>query len=68
MKKKLRTVFLICFAVLFAALCVPASAPAADAKEVELKFDGRPKVGETYVISVNSRQVRTYRMKLSFCL
>ena len=64
MKKKLSTVFLICFAVLFAALCVPASAPAADAKEVELKFDGRPKVGETYVISVNSRQVRTYRMKL----
>ena len=64
MKKHLRTVFLICFAVLLAALCVPASAPAADVKEVELKFDGRPKVGETYVISVNSRQVRTYRMKL----
>lgn len=64
MKKRLRTVFLFFFAVLFAALCVPASAPAADAKEVELKFDGCPKVGETYVISVNSRQVRTYRMKL----
>ena len=64
MKKKLRTAFLICFAVLLAALCIPVPAPAADAKEVELKFDGRPKVGETYVISVNSRQVRTYRMKL----
>ena len=64
MMKQLRTVFLICLAVLLAALCVPPAAPAADAKEVELKFDGRPKVGETYVVSVNTRQVRTYRMKL----
>ena len=64
MMKKLRTVFLICLAVLFAALAVPPSAPAADAKEVELKFDGRPKVGEPYQIYVNSKQVRTYRMKL----
>ena len=64
MMKKLRTVFLLCLTVLFGALVVPPDAPAADAKAVELKFDGRPKVGETYVISVNSRQVRTYRMKL----
>ena len=64
MMKKLRTVFLICLAVLFAVLAVPPSASAADAKEVELKFDGRPKVGEPYQIYVNSKQVRTYRMKL----
>ena len=33
-------------------------------QEVELHFDGRPKVGEPYLISVNSRRVRTYRMKI----
>ena len=64
MMKQLRTAFLICFAVLLAALCVPPASPAADAKAVELKFDGRPKVGEPYQIYVNSKQVRTYRMKL----
>lgn len=63
---KLRTIILSCCAALLAAgvFLLPASSGAADAKEVELKFDGRPKVGETYVVSVNTRQVRTYRMKL----
>lgn len=63
---KLRTVILSCCAALLAAgvFLLPAPSGAADAKEIELKFDGRPKIGETYVVSVNTRQVRTYRMKL----
>ena len=61
-----RTAKLFCCAVFLTAGLYLFSVPAAakDAKEVELRFDGRPKVGETYVISVNTRQVRTYRMKL----
>lgn len=60
---KLRTAILFCCAALLTAglFLLPASAGAGDA---ELRFDGRPKVGEPYVISVNTRQVRTYRMKL----
>ena len=63
---KLRTAILFCCAVILTAglVLLPALLDAKDAKEVELKFDGRPKVGEPYVISVNTRQVRTYRMKL----
>ncbi|MBO7088877.1 MAG: hypothetical protein J6W70_03140, partial [Lentisphaeria bacterium] len=63
---KLRTTIVFCCAALLTAglLLYPALLEAADAGEVELRFDGKPKVGETYVISVNSRQVRTYRMKL----
>ena len=63
---KLRTAILLCCAALLAAglFLRPALLEAKDAREVELKFDGRPKVGEPYVISVNTRQVRTYRMKL----
>ena len=53
-----------CAALLAAVFLFPAHLDARDAGEVELRFDGRPKVGETYVIAVNSRQVRTYRMKL----
>ena len=60
---KLRTAILFCCAALLTAglFLLPAHAAAKDA---ELRFDGRPKVGEPYVISVNTRQVRTYRMKL----
>ena len=63
---KLRTAILFCCAALLTAGLVPLPAllEAKDAKEVELRFDGRPKVGEPYLISVNTRQVRTYRMKL----
>lgn len=63
---KLRTAILFCCAALLTAslFLLPALLEAKDAKEVELEFDGRPKVGEPYVISVNTRQVRTYRMKL----
>ena len=50
-----------CAAVLAAA--IPAPLPAAG-DEVELRFDGQPKVGEPYQLYVNSKQVRTYRMKL----
>ena len=67
MRKPHPAVPFLCAAFLLAAglfLLHPAPAGAGDAKEVELKFDGRPKAGEPYVISVNSRQVRTYRMKL----
>lgn len=60
---KLRTAIAICFAAFLAALPAP-SLPAADKGEVELRFDGRPKTGEPYLIYVNSKQVRTYRMKL----
>ena len=57
-----RTVILAaCAAILAAAL--PSPLPAAG-DEVELRFDGRPKVGEPYQLYVNSKQVRTYRMKL----
>ena len=61
-----RTAVLFCCAALLTAglFLFPALLEAKDAAEVELQFDGRPKVGETYVISVNSRQERTYRMKL----
>ena len=60
---KLRTAILsLCAALLTAGLfLLPAPA---GAKDAELRFDGRPKLGEPYVISVNTRQVRTYRMKL----
>ncbi len=55
-------VLCFCAALLTAGLfLLPASV---SGKDAELKFDGRPKVGEPYVISVNTRQVRTYRMKL----
>ncbi len=68
MKLRLRTASFLfcCAAVLLTAglFLLPAHLGAKDAKEVELKFDGRPKIGEPYVISVNTRQVRTYRMKL----
>jgi hypothetical protein len=63
---RLRTTIAFCCAALLTAglFLLPALLNAKDAKEVELRFDGRPKVGEPYVISVNTRQVRTYRMKL----
>ena len=63
---RLRTTIVFCCAALLTAglFLLPAHLEAKDAKEVELRFDGRPKVGEPYVISVNTRQVRTYRMKL----
>lgn len=60
---KMRSAIAICCAVLLAALLIPVLS-AADKGEVELRFDGRPKVGETYSLYVNSRRVRTYRMKL----
>ena len=60
---RLRTAILFCCAALLTAGLFLLPAPA-DAGDGELRFDGRPKVGETYVISVNTRQVRTYRMKL----
>ena len=65
MRMKTRAAILCLCAVVLTAggLLLPAFLEAADG-EVELRFDGRPKVGETYLISVNSRQVRTYRMKL----
>ena len=64
MKKQLRTVIRTAF--LCAVFSVPALffLTAADKDEVELRFDGRPKVGEPYQLYVNSKQVRTYRMKL----
>ncbi len=66
---RLRTataVLFCCAAILLTAglFLLPAQLGAKDAREVELRFDGQPKIGETYVISVNTRQVRTYRMKL----
>ena len=63
---KFQTAILFCCAVFLTAglYLLPVPVAARDAKEIELRFDGRPKVGETYVISVNTRQVRTYRMKL----
>ncbi len=65
---RLRTataILFFCAAILTAGLfLLPARLGAKEAKEVELRFDGRPKVGEPYVVSVNTRQVRTYRMKL----
>ncbi len=66
MSNNLRTAVRFCRAALLTAglFLLPAHLEAKDAKEVELRFDGRPKVGEPYVISVNTRQVRTYRMKL----
>ena len=65
MMKPRAAILFFCAAFLSAALfLLSPSAGGKDAKEVELRFDGRPKVGETYVISVNARQVRTYRMKL----
>ena len=62
MKRLFSAVSFFCAALLTAGLFL-LPAPAA-AKDAELRFDGRPKVGEPYVISVNTRQVRTYRMKL----
>ena len=61
-----RTAILFCCAALLAsgALLLSAHLEAGDGKKAELRFDGRPKTGEPYVISVNTRQVRTYRMKL----
>lgn len=66
MRLRTATAIVFCCAALLAAglFLPPARLDAKEAKEVELKFDGRPKVGEPYVISVNTRQVRTYRMKL----
>ena len=66
MRNRICTAFVFCCAVLFSTglFLLPAPIEAKDAKAVELHFDGRPKVGETYVISVNTRQIRTYRMKL----
>jgi len=64
MKKSFRTIIRRAFLCTFFAAAALVFLPAADKGEVELHFDGRPKVGETYVISVNTRQVRTYRMKL----
>ena len=62
MKRLFSAVSFFCAALLTAGLfLLPASV---SGKDVELKFDGRPKIGEPYVIAVNSRQVRTYRMKL----
>lgn len=59
------SILFCCAALLASALfLLPVPAEGKDAKEVELRFDGRPKAGETYVISINTRQVRTYRMKL----
>ena len=60
---KVRTAILFCCAALLTAGLFLLPAPAG-AKDGELRFDGRPKIGETYIISVNTRQVRTYRMKL----
>jgi len=60
---KVRTAMLFCCAALLTAGLFLLPAPAG-AKDGELRFDGRPKIGETYIISVNTRQVRTYRMKL----
>jgi len=64
--RKLHPAVLFCCAAFLAAglFLLPVCLEAKDAGEAELRFDGRPKVGETYVVSVNSRQVRTYRMKL----
>ena len=65
MKKKLRTAASFFCAVLVAVAALPfLTAADKDGKEVELRFDGRPKVGEAYQLYVNSKQVRTYRMKL----
>ena len=62
---KLRTAVAFCLAAALAALLPAPALHAADSgKEVELRFDGRPKIGEPYQLYVNSRQVRTYRMKL----
>ncbi len=63
---RLRAAILFFCAVFLTAdvFLLPGHLEAKDAGEVELHFDGRPKVGEPYVIAVNSRQVRTYRMKL----
>ena len=62
MKRLFSAVSFFCAALLTAGMfLLPASV---SGKDVELKFDGRPKIGESYVIAVNSRQVRTYRMKL----
>ena len=65
MKKKLRTaVPFLCALFASAAALLLLTAADKDGKEVELRFDGRPKVGEAYQLYVNSKQVRTYRMKL----
>ena len=61
--KNRRSIMAICCAALLGAVLPTPVLSAAD-KQVELRFDGRPKVGETYNLYVNSRQVRTYRMKL----
>ena len=53
----------VLFAI-FAALLTTALPAALRAAEDELRFDGQPKVGEPYQFFVNSKQVRTYRMKL----
>ena len=61
---RIRTAIAICLAALPAFLPAPALFAADNGKEVELRFDGRPKAGEPYQLYVNSKQVRTYRMKL----
>ena len=60
---RLRTAILFCCAALLMAGLFLLPAPV-DAGDDELRFDGRPKVGEAYQLYVNSKQVRTYRMKL----
>lgn len=45
-------------------LCVCANpASASDKKAVDLKFDGKARIGETYVLALNSVQSRVYSMK-----
>ena len=63
MKTGFRTAVPFLCAVLSAAALFSPQATGKD-EAVELKFDGRPKVGEPYQLYVNSKQVRTYRMKL----
>ena len=60
---RLRTALLLFCLTFLAASSAPAPLAAGN-DEVELHFDGRPKVGEPYQLYVNSKQVRTYRMKL----
>jgi len=63
MKRQFRSSVLF-FCAVFAAAALFSLCAAGKDDAVELKFDGRPKVGEPYQLYVNSKQVRTYRMKL----
>ena len=53
-----RTALLVFCLIFPAAFSAPALLAAGN-DEVELHFDGRPKVGEPYQLYVNSKQVRT---------